>query len=656
MSGIIAMSGIITKTRTSALVLVSVVGLLGLLWGGFSTVGYAAGEVLLTGTVTSAAGEKMEGVTVSARQVGTTFTTSVFTDTEGEYYFPRLEAGAYKVWAQATGFDAAIADVILAGPVHRQDAVLEPLANFERQLRGDEWLDSLPTQTDQDKKMKEVFKMACLGGCHAPGHVLINRFDDRGWKNWIDLMSGVWSYGRYEVGEDLNMAPISHYFRDELAAYLAKARGPMPSGVPLKVRPRPRGVEALAVFREYDTVPPGLGLPLYNDSSLWQLGPANKTDDRNRGGPRGTVDADGNPWVSNPMNPNRTLMRIDWNTGKVTNYKVTLPSGRAASTGEIFADREGVVWTRTQGHLVRVDRAGKLDLIPMPPRASVPPATPAPPSGGEQNLHVWWEAPQPAECANGICHNPPVLFWMYEPKTGRWAVYENSEEIADAQGNFPEPYNITSGGDADGNGWWAQFGTDVIVKADGKRPGKVYSFQVPPPKNPVWDLFKGDDRKIFEMVGGPDPHGRGVPFRHVFRMIGAGPGPTDSAWVSGWFTGDLVRINIRTHEMTVYKSPYGTDCYSYAEYVDPEGMVWSICQSTDVFRRFDPKTERWSRFSIPTLNVDAHAMGVSPMLVNGRVRIMAPSMSNSKAVVMDVRTEEDVAALRDEVQKAMGAQ
>ena len=70
------MSGIITKTRTSALVLVSVVGLLGLLWGGFSTVGYAAGEVLLTGTVTSAAGEKMEGVTVSARQVGTTFTTS----------------------------------------------------------------------------------------------------------------------------------------------------------------------------------------------------------------------------------------------------------------------------------------------------------------------------------------------------------------------------------------------------------------------------------------------------------------------------------------------------------------------------------------------------------------------------------------------------
>ena len=40
-------------------------------------------------------------------------------------------------------------------------------------------------------------------------------------------------------------------------------------------------------------------------------------------------------------------------------------------------------------------------------------------------------------------------------------------------------YNVTSMGDADGNGWWAQFATDVMVKADGSAPGKVVSIKIP---------------------------------------------------------------------------------------------------------------------------------------------------------------------------------
>ena len=55
--------------------------------------GAAYADSLLTGAVTSAAGEKMGGVTVSAKAEGATITTSVFTDESGNYYFPALPNG-----------------------------------------------------------------------------------------------------------------------------------------------------------------------------------------------------------------------------------------------------------------------------------------------------------------------------------------------------------------------------------------------------------------------------------------------------------------------------------------------------------------------------------------------------------------------------------
>jgi hypothetical protein len=45
-----------------------------------------AADVLLSGTVKSAAGETMGGVTVSAKAEGATITTTVFSDEAGGYY------------------------------------------------------------------------------------------------------------------------------------------------------------------------------------------------------------------------------------------------------------------------------------------------------------------------------------------------------------------------------------------------------------------------------------------------------------------------------------------------------------------------------------------------------------------------------------------
>ena len=65
--------------------------------------GTQAADQVLTGVISSASGQKLEGVTVSAKMEGSTITTSIYTDEKGAYYFPPMPAGKYKVWAAGAG-------------------------------------------------------------------------------------------------------------------------------------------------------------------------------------------------------------------------------------------------------------------------------------------------------------------------------------------------------------------------------------------------------------------------------------------------------------------------------------------------------------------------------------------------------------------------
>src|SRR5271166_6506124 len=106
-----------------------------------------AGDMILSGSVTSAAGEKLGGVTISAKPAGGTITTTVFTDESGEYFFPALPAGKYRVWAQALTFKTAKAELELPA-AGKQGFVLEPMLDFVRQLPGNVMLAALPEETD----------------------------------------------------------------------------------------------------------------------------------------------------------------------------------------------------------------------------------------------------------------------------------------------------------------------------------------------------------------------------------------------------------------------------------------------------------------------------------------------------------------------------
>src|SRR5579883_1339651 len=119
-----------------------------------------AADAVLSGTIKSADGAVLGGATVSARLDGSNIVTSVFTDESGNYYFPPLASGKYKVWAQAITFDTGRGEVNLSA-AKRQDFTLKPLKDFVRQLPGDMILAALPDSTPEDANMKTIVQNNC---------------------------------------------------------------------------------------------------------------------------------------------------------------------------------------------------------------------------------------------------------------------------------------------------------------------------------------------------------------------------------------------------------------------------------------------------------------------------------------------------------------
>src|SRR5881396_3552533 len=100
----------------------------------FAATAAHAADQILSGAIAAQSGQKLEGVTVSAKLEGSTITTSVYTDETGRYYFPLMPAGKYRVWAQALGFETARASVDLTA-ARRHDLVLQQMTDPEKRIR-----------------------------------------------------------------------------------------------------------------------------------------------------------------------------------------------------------------------------------------------------------------------------------------------------------------------------------------------------------------------------------------------------------------------------------------------------------------------------------------------------------------------------------------
>jgi len=592
---------------------------------------YGADEngALLAGTVKSDSGEKMGGVTVSAKVEGKTITTSVFTDQQGDYYFPPMPAGEYEVWAQADTFATARANIKLTSTRH-QDFVLKPIKDFQRQLTGDQLLASLPDGTPDDRRLKRVFRNSCTS-CHQPNYILQERFDVAGWTAILDLMKRVNVAGGY-LGEKSEPAPIIDFHEKELAAYLARVSGPQPTAMNFKVRPRPTGEAARAVFTEYEVpiAPDEKSGTEYitNDGSDWSLGTPSSLS-----GAHGIHDAqadlNGNIWFSyNVSNHDISLGRVDAKTGALKTFKVPGLHGFAANGHGITRDQQGNLWFNVSawveggpGRLAKIDPATEKIEFFTPPQGMTGPTTAAGTVDVDGKGKIW------ATTGPGAVRFDPQTKKFTEFKS---PVYENSDGIGST-------YGLAA--DADGNAWWAQMNMDTLSKSDIKS-GKVTQVKLAPVSMET-DLVTNEERNVYARAG--STWVIGVPWAEGPRRLGADKN-AHLIWVCDWWGGNLAKIDTRSLKVTMVPLPRPDAQQPYQAQVDSNHNVWINLMNADEVIKFDPKTSKWVEYPFPTHGAETRY--VSLLEQDGALQVILPYSRARKVARMTLRTEKELESLK----------
>src|SRR5262249_12095784 len=164
-------------------------------------------------------------------------------------------------------------------------------------------------------------------------------------------------------------------------------------------------------------------------------------------------------------------------------------------------------------------------------------------------------------------------------------------------------------------------------------------------------LFSGEDIKMYEKIGSRG-FTEGIPWYNAPRRPGADRHPGgDSVWVPGWFGGTLMKINVTNYELTQYPIPTPELDGAYDIKVDKNHVVWADFQNSDMIGKFDPKTEKWVEYRLPTLGIETHAVGLidDP---EGRTRVTGTSLRLGKIDYLEFRTKQEQDALRAEVRGA----
>jgi streptogramin lyase len=590
---------------------------------------WSADPTILTGTVTSpaGAGDKMGGVTVSAKALGSTITTTVFTDEAGNYYFPALPAGKYRVWAQALGFDTAPGEAELK-PGGRQNFALKKIADTERlirQLPGDLILAGLPEETADDMRMKRIVHNNCTS-CHTPSYTLQHRFDEAGWHAIIQAMKNINVYGVYQPNR---VNPVLDFHQDELARYLAKARGPNGGAFRVTSRPRPSGEAARAVFKEYD-------VPLNPDQELPSSTPPNDGSDwtkatTSRAGslPHDAApDLDGNLWFA-AVAPNKTMSvgRIDAKTGALKPFKIDAANGNAANVHGLIRDDKGVIWFNAwmpKGALAKIDPRTEKAEVFMPP---------------DNMSHIDGPVTLDYDSLGGIWAGTPDGALRFDPATGKFTEFKsvNPKGPNGAQGGT---YGIA--GDKDGNGFWSQMAFDTIVKADLKT-GKTTEMKLPPLKDEMARATAADN--AFYETYGPRDIGTPFPWSQGPRRMGIDR-ENGILWVANSWSGTLGRIDTKTMQTTLIPFPNTFTEQPYHAVPDKHQNVWAPLWTTDQIAKYDSKSSRWTMFDLPTRGTEVR---IGALLENGDdLKVVFAYARSSKIAVLAVRSEADMAALKSQ--------
>ncbi len=274
------------------------------------------------GIVKSSKGELLEGIMVQLISHKNAIRTTVYSDANGHYEFPRLDPGSYLLRiARPLEFIAYVRDnLAIDGATHLDDIVLQRLSNSEllppspevaAQLTGSEWLQSL-SGTGEEKKLLTTN----CNYCHSYQQIFRNRYDEQSWAKIIFRMTHGAGSPLINVREPGRIPPADEA---KLVKWLATVRGPDSKDPPFVTLPRPQGRQTRVVVTEYQL--PRLEVATHD------------------------VTGDGKGYVYYSTHRSSYIGRLDPRTGVVKEFHVPLQGpGVLPGTHWINVDSKGFIW------------------------------------------------------------------------------------------------------------------------------------------------------------------------------------------------------------------------------------------------------------------------------------------------------------------------
>lgn len=580
----------------------------------------------LVGTVRSADGKPMEGVAVSARAPQGTTTMSVWTDQNGYYYFPPLDDGRYEIWAQAVGFDRPVAEQTLVGGRRvEQNFTLKPIEDYLFQLSSAEWLESLPSDTAFDRRMKQVLMNTC-SNCHQTSYALEKRFDEKGWETVISHMIKIAADGdvpQSSAGDPVGVRSggtsledgmrddqgrpagvhyrLMSFYKKDTVAYLTRVRGPKPFPITPKPFARPTGDATKLVVVEYDAPASRGG----GAASIMQLDPATG------GATQLTLTADGK-MTSAPVAPiaNKYRSGSDWTLGTRAESR---EGGRhdlaIGGDGKIYYGGgnldpalDGGVWWGGREFLyfdVKTQTIRRYQTKPIVMTHG---------KGVDTKGNVW------ASTNDGAAR--------FNPATGEITEYKSLTP-------YSRPYDMAI--DRFDNIWFSQLAIDSMGVVD-SRTGDVTEVPLTPYSSP--DL-RPEDLEIAKRVGSWDWNAALT--QQGPRRMGADRNG-DYVYAGTYWTGGLVQIDARTKTLkNLHHVPNGHWIQPYKVLVDKHHMAWFATANADLLGRFNPFTEQFTMYHLPTRGSNVRHLAIDDS--TDPPTIWVPYISAQKIARVQIRTD-----------------
>jgi streptogramin lyase len=336
------------------------------------------------------------------------------------------------------------------------------------------------------------------------------------------------------------------------------------------------------------------------------------------------IDDAGNAWLTDSeANDYRTVVKLDPRTGQVKGFKVTAPNGRAQTSHGIARDHNGIIWFDTGGMLARLDPRTETFEFYRPTLSS--PTTTSGQVDVAPNGRVWMSARRGA--------------LMFDPATKAFRFFQD-KTVGDGQ-----TYGAAT--DAQGNGWWTQFNMDNVVHHD-VAANQTYDIPMRPPDR-MEVVLTPDDRDFYHNIGGDRFSGTFArPGAQAPRRLSVDRA-NNTVWVANWWGANLAKIDVKTRKVTYVKVPFNSNPYNTI--VDKNHMVWTNLTTDDAVGKFDPKTEKWTIYKLPSIGTELRHIAVDDKL--GEVWV--PYRESDRAARLQFRSEAQLAELRGDATASRAA-